>query len=437
MSEYKKDSLTLTGAVSLGTGVMIGAGIFALLGQVAEFAGDLFPFAFLGGAVIAGFSAYSYVKMSNAFPSAGGIAMYLQKAYGKSTFTAFAALLMALSMIINESLVARTFANYTLQLFGTEGGMAVPLLAVGLVVFAFLVNIAGNRVIGALSKVTAAIKIGGILAFAAAALWAAGFDFGAAGAVQTSQLDSFIAGTALAILAYKGFTTITNSGAEVVHPERNVGRAIMISLAICLVVYMAVCLAVSSALTIPEIVAARDYSLAEATRPALGDYGLWFTVGIAIIATTSGILASMFAVSRMLTMLTEMKLIPHSHFGMPGDIHQHLLVYTAVCAALLAALFDLGRIAALGAIFYLLMDIIVHWGVLRHLRRDVGARAPILITALVLDATALVAFVVVKVRSDPLIALIGLSGIAAIFAFEWFYLAPLRDVGKEGGVQGD
>jgi hypothetical protein len=61
------------------------------------------------------------------------------------------------------------------------------------------------------------------------------------------------------------------------------------------------------------------------------------------------------------------------------------------------------------------------------LRRDVGAKAPILVTALVLDAVALVAFVAVKLQSDPLIPLIGISGIAAIFAFEWFYLGPLRD----------
>jgi amino acid transporter len=424
---YEKNSLTLIGTVAMGTGVMIGAGIFALTGQVAELAGSWFPLAFLMAAVVSGFSAYSYIKVCNKYPSAGGIAMVLERAYGKGTVTAAAALLMALSMIISESLVARTFANYTLQLFGIKGGIAVPLLAVGLVVFAFLVNIAGNKVIGALSKVTAIIKIGGILAFAGAALWVAGFDFKPPSADSFSQIESFIAATAIAILAYKGFTTITNSGGEVVNPERNVGRAIMISLAICLVVYMAVALAVSSALSIPEIIAARDYSLAEAARPALGQYGVWFTVGIAIIATTSGILASMFAVSRMLTMLTEMKLIPHSHMGMPGDIHQHLLVYTAVCAALLAALFDLSRIAALGAIFYLLMDMIVHWGVLRHLRRDVGAKAPILVTALVLDAVALVAFVAVKLQSDPLIPLIGISGIAAIFAFEWFYLGPLRD----------
>lgn len=79
---YKKGSITLGGAVAMGTGVMVGAGIFALTGQIAQLAGPLFPFAFIAGAIATGFSAYSYVKMSNAWPSSGGIAMILQKAYG-------------------------------------------------------------------------------------------------------------------------------------------------------------------------------------------------------------------------------------------------------------------------------------------------------------------------------------------------------------------
>lgn len=85
MDNYKKDRLTLKGTVDLGTGVMIGAGIFALLGQVAELSGTWFPYIFVIGAIISGFSAYSYIKVSNAYPSAGGIAMILLKAYGKTT----------------------------------------------------------------------------------------------------------------------------------------------------------------------------------------------------------------------------------------------------------------------------------------------------------------------------------------------------------------
>ncbi|MEQ9145623.1 MAG: APC family permease [Parvibaculaceae bacterium] len=427
---YKKDSLSLLGAVAMGTGVMIGAGIFALTGQVAEFSGGLFPLAFLLAAIISGFSAYSYVRMSNAYPSAGGIAMYLQKAYGRGTMTGASALLMAFSMIINESLVARTFGTYTLQLFNVgENSILVPVLAVGLIVAAFLVNIAGNKVIGALQQVTALLKIGGIAAFAVAALWAAGLSFEPAsdGIGDKTSPGSFLAGVALAILAYKGFTTITNSGAELKDPHKNVGRAIIISLLICLVVYLLVAFAVGSNLSVSEIVEAKDYSLAEAARPALGQYGVWFTIAIAIIATASGIIASIFAVSRMLAMLTDMEIIPHRHFGMPGTIQKHTLVYTVVLAGLLAAFFDLSRIASLGAIFYLVMDIAIHWGVLRHLKDDVKASAAVLITAIVLDLIVLGAFVVMKAAVDPLIIWVGFGGIALIFGLERLFLQSRRN----------
>ena len=80
-------------------------------------------------------------------------------------------------------------------------------------------------------------------------------------------------------------------------------------------------------------------------------------------------------------MLTDMKLVPHSHFGMPGSIQKHTLVYTIVAAMVLTVFFDLGRIASLGAIFYIVMDIAAHWGILHRLRREIGANAAILVTA--------------------------------------------------------
>lgn len=429
-SHYRANSLTLAGTVAMGTGVMIGAGIFALTGQVAEQAGAAFPAAFLLAAVISAFSAYSYIKVTRKYPSAGGIGMILFRAYGASTVTGAAALLMAFSMIINESLVARTFGTYTLQLFDFPApGWAVPALALALIAVAFLINIAGNQLIGTVSKVSAALKIGGILAFAGAALWASGIDVAQATSRSAGGvgMSGFLAGTALAVLAYKGFTTITNSGDEVRNPERNVGRAIMVSLGICLVVYMLVAIAVAASLPIPEIIAARDYSLAQAARPALGDAGAYFTIGIAIVATVSGLLASIFAVSRMLAMLSEMQIIPHSHFGMSGDVQRHTLIYTVVTAALFAVLFDLSRIASLGAIFYLIMDMIVHWGVFRHLREDVGAKAAILICAIALDAMVLVALIVIKVSQDYVILVVALAAMTLMFALERFYLNRRRD----------
>lgn len=75
-NDHEKNSITLPGAVAMGTGVMIGAGIFALTGQIAELAGALFPLSFILGAVVTAFGAYTYIKMSNAFPTAGGIALF-------------------------------------------------------------------------------------------------------------------------------------------------------------------------------------------------------------------------------------------------------------------------------------------------------------------------------------------------------------------------
>ncbi len=426
MDNYKKDSLTLKGAVALGTGVMIGAGIFALLGQVAELSGTWFPYIFIVGAIISGFSAYSYIKVSNAYPSAGGIAMILMKAYGKTTLTAAASVLMALSMVINESLVARTFGSYTLQLFNVgENSLWVPTLGVTLLILAYIINVSGNKIIGRTSQFMAVIKIAGIIVFAIGGLWAAHFALGDLLPVTSDTTDysaaSYIGAIALSILAYKGFTTITNSGGEITKPGKNVGRAIIISLLICTVVYFLVAIAVNSSLSIPEIVNAKDYSLAEAARPAFGKYGLYFTVGIAIVATISGVIASIFAVSRMTAMLTDMKLIPHSHFGMSGSIEKHMLIYIVVIAITFTIFFDLTRIASIGAIFYLVMDMIVHWGVFKHLRKDVKANGLVLITALILDFIVLSAFLWIKVGSDIFVVIVSAIGIALVFTGEkWF-----------------
>ncbi len=339
---------------------------------------------------------------------------------------------MYFSMVINESLVARTFGTYSLQLFdiGPDTWL-VPALGVGLLSFAFLVNVLGNRFIQSLSLVTAFIKIGGIAVFALAGLWVSGLSFESVSvSPRETTAGGFLAGTALAILAYKGFTTITNSGEEIRDPHRNVGRAIVISVSLCLALYLLATLAIGGTLTIDEIVAARDYALAEAARPAFGDYGLWFTVIFAIVATVSGVIASVFAVSRMLAMLTEMQLVPHSHLGMPGSIQRHTLVYTVILAMALTVFFDLSRIASLGAIFYIIMDILIHWGVLRHLRREIDAKAWVLVSAIVLDLIVLAALLVVKAQTDMLVIWASLLGLIVIFAGERYFIRARGDAGR-------
>jgi hypothetical protein len=179
----------------------------------------------------------------------------------------------------------------------------------------------------------------------------------------------------------------------------------------------------SSNLSLSEIIETQDYSLAAAARPALGEAAVAFTVILAMLATDGGIIASVFAVSRMLAMLTEMKLVPHRHFHMPGSLQKHTLVYTIVFGLVLTAFFDLSRIAALGIILYLIMDIAIHWGVLRHLKESVSANPIILVIAILLDAIVLLGFIWVKATSDPFVLMIAGVVMAIILLGEWMFLA--------------
>jgi len=429
MENTSKSKLSLLGSVSLGTGVMIGAGIFVLMGQIAELVGNLFPLAFLAGAVVVGFSAYSYVKFSSVYPSAGGIAMFTRKAYGPGTMAGTFALLMYVSMVIAESLVARTFGNYTLRLFDLEAtNFLVPVLGIMLLAVAYIINISGNKIIERTANITAVIKITGISVLALAGLAFADFQIidtwqGENERLKNAGAFNFIAALALSILAYKGFTTITNQGGDIVDPSRNLGRSIVLSVLICTVIYTLLALAVASSLTVDEIIRAKNYALAAAAEPVFGDWGLILTVLLAIIATVSGLIASIFSASRMLTMLSEMKQLPKLYRGFqnPG------LVFTVILAIVLTALFDLTRIASIGAIFYLVMDIAIHWGLFRYLIGETKANPVIPLIAIVVDVVILVAFILLKFNTDPFIVYVALIGFLLILVVQRAFMTTHTD----------
>ena len=150
--------------------------------------------------------------------------------------------------------------------------------------------------------------------------------------------------------------------------------------------------------------------------------GLYLTVALAIVACVSGVIASVFAVSRMLAMLVKMKLVPYKDVGIPGRRQYTTLTYTIVFAALLALFFDLSRIAALGALFYLVMDAAIHWGVLTKLRSKLGANALVVVIALVCDIALFAGLTASKAGSDPTVLAFAGIGFVVIFGGEWLYL---------------
>jgi amino acid transporter len=426
----KNDKLSLLSSISLGNGVMIGAGIFVLMGQIAELVGDLFPIAFIAGAVVVGFSSYSYVKFSNAYPSSGGVVKFLNKSYGPGTTTGLFSLLMYISMVVSESLVAGTFGAYTLRLFPERFADYAPILGVLLLVVAYIINVLGNKAIGSTATITAIIKVAGIALLAIAGLVVSGFAdiTGSYIPKNTEALPqgfAFLAALALSILAYKGFTTITNQGGDIKNPHKNLGRSIVFSILICTLIYVALALAVAGGLSIPEIIEAKDYALAAAAKPIFGEWGSWITIAIAIVATFSGVLASVFSASRLLAMLSNMKQVPS--INRMGNFKNPAILLTVSLAIILTALLDLTRIASIGAIFYLIMDIAIHWGLFRHLRKKVDFMPIIPVIAIVLDIVILAAFLYTKYLNDPLVLIVAAIGIILILVAERFFMISHTD----------
>ncbi|WP_282030736.1 APC family permease [Winogradskyella eximia] len=427
--------LSLLGSISLGTGVMIGAGIFVLMGQIAELVGDLFPIAFIAGALVVGFSSYSYVKFSNTYPSSGGVAKFLTKAYGPGTLAGSYSLLMYVSMVVAESLVAGTFGAYTLRLFPKEYAGYASVLGVFLIVLAYIINISGNKIIEATATLTAIIKVIGIALLAISGLVISGLPTITGNFITTNSQTlpegfGFIAALALAILAYKGFTTITNQGGDIKKPHKNVGRSIIISIVVCTIIYVILALSVSGALTIEEIIIAKDYALAAAAKPVFGEWGSILTIFLAIIATVSGVIASVYSASRMLGMLGNMKQVPN--LNRIKKLKNPSLVFTVSLAILLTILFDLTRIASIGAIFYLIMDIAIHWGLFRYLKKEVKFNPVIPIIAILMDVIILSAFIYMKYLNDPFVLIVSAIGIILIFLSQYIFMKSHTD--KDGNM---
>jgi len=428
--------LSLLGSVSLGTGVMIGAGIFVLMGQIAELVGDLFPIAFIAGAIVVGFSSYSYVKFSNAYPSSGGVAKFLTKAFGPGTAAGSFSLLMYISMVVAQSLVAGTFGAYTLRLFPEEYSGYASILGVALIGLAYIINISGNKIIEATATFTAIIKVAGIALLAISGLIISGLPTITGNYVATNSQAlpegfGFVAALALSILAFKGFTTITNQGGDIKNPHKNVGRSIIISIAVCTIIYVVLALSVAGGLSIEEIIVAKDYALAAAAKPLFGEWGSILTILLAIVATVSGVIASIYSASRMLGMLGNMKQVPD--MNKMKKLKNPSLIFTVSLAILLTILFDLTRIASIGAIFYLIMDIAIHWGLFRYLKKEVKFNPIIPIIAIVMDIVILSAFIYLKYVNDPFVLVVAGIGIALVFLFQFLFMKSHTD--KDGNMK--
>ncbi len=289
-------------AVTLsGIGIILGAGIYALLGEAAGMAGNAVWLTFAIAAAIAAFSALSYAELSSIFPRAGAEFEYVSHAFGRR-LAFVVGWLIILSGILGAATVSLGFAGYFSELVG------LPVIPSAILITLVLAGILliGVRETARAAIVMTLIEAGGIVMVILIGLPYLGrVDYFA----MPQGIPGLLQASALVFFAYMGFEEIVKLSEETKNPERTIPLALMIALAVSILLYILVALSVVY-VEHPEVLDASAAPFAEVAAEALGPEAFVVVSAIALFATANTVLLMLLAASRIAYGMAESASLP-------------------------------------------------------------------------------------------------------------------------------
>ena len=284
-----------------GVGIILGAGIYALIGKAAELAGNSVWIAFALAALIAVFTGLSYAELSSIFPRASAEYEYTNRAFGKRLAFVIGWLII-FSGVIGASTVALGFGGYFEALTGAS---ALP-SAVLLILVLSIILLWGIKISAWFAIVFTLIETVGLLIVIC-------IGVPHLGSVDYLDMPNGLRGVfeaaALIFFAYMGFEEMVKLSEETRDPERNMPLALMAALAITILLYILVALSVVSVVP-PEVLAASAAPFAEVAAEALGPEAFVVLSAIALFATANTVLLMLLAASRIAYGMAESASLP-------------------------------------------------------------------------------------------------------------------------------
>ena len=243
-----KNRISIIAAISIGIGGMIGAGIFSILGVVAQASGAAMWLSFLIGGVVALFSTYSYAKLGAKFPSAGGAVEFLIKGWGSGTTSGGLNLFMWVGYVIAIALYAQGFSSYALTFFSVEASpVLTKAVAAGAVILFTIINMLGAGDVGKAETFIVAVKVSILVVFAGAGLFF--IEPSNLAPVHWNSTEYIFFGAGVLFIGYEGFGLITNAAGNMDNPSKSLPKALYLAVFIVILIYLAVSITVSGNLT--------------------------------------------------------------------------------------------------------------------------------------------------------------------------------------------
>lgn len=420
-----KDSekIGLLEAISIGIGGMVGGGIFAVLGLAVSLAKGGTPVAFLVAGILAMLTCYSYVKLSGAYPDNGGTVKFINQGFGKTVFSGGANNLLWISYIIMLSLYASAFGSYAPNLFKIfpEGRMNFHIYASAIIIFATGINYYSIKIVGKVESFAVVIKLVILVTFVALGAYAL------IGNENISQLNiqnwenpiKLFAGGMVIFVAYEGFELIANAAPDIRNPKKNIPRAYYIAVGFVILLYILIAIITVGTLPFKEISTAKDYVLAEAAKPMLGQTGFVIITITALISTFSAINASLLGGSRVNYEIAEDEELPknflYQFWAKPIG-----LMITAVSTLTLTNILKIESISTAGSISFILIFGVVNFVAFKK-SEDINGNKVIPLIGFILCGIAVVSLIIEQ-YSDNQVGIFTAAGII-IFCFvaEYFY----------------
>ncbi len=340
MAKLKKE-LTLFTATLYGVGIILGAGIYVLIGQGAALAGNSIWLAFVFSAFLAAFTGLSYAELSGMFPRDAAEYVYTNKGFRKPPLAFAVQWIMLFAIIVSATAVAVGFGNYFSVLFSLQPvgilGLELPpnlLAAAVLLLVMSVLNYIGIRESARYNIVSTLIEVSGliiIIAIGALFFGKANVDFFS----SPAGIPSILSAAALIFFAYIGFEDLVNFSEETKNARKTIPRALVLSIIISTILYILVSLS-SVAVLGSEALASSNAPLASVVDAAFPNTGFTLSI-IALFATSNTVLALLIVASRMLYGLGCNKILPSecAKVGARGT------PYISICVVFLLSLLAL------------------------------------------------------------------------------------------------
>lgn len=330
--------------VLYGLGTTIGAGIYALVGEIANVAGYYAPVSFFIAALLAGLTAISFAELCGRFPRAAGAALYVKQGFSSERLSTLIGLLVIAAGLVSAAALVNGFVGYLNQFISLDRTMTIVIVTVLLAVIASW-GIAESVTIASIITV---IEIGGLLLVIAVS----------AGSLATlpdrwtelippadiTSLNVIYLGAVLSFYAFIGFEDMVDVAEEVKDVKRNLPRAILLTLSITTLIYMLLMVTAVLSLT-PAELASSEAPLSSIYEHHMGEKAVIVSF-IGMLAIINGALIQIIMAARVLYGMSSRGQLP----SVLSKIHPRTrtpLIATVLAAALVLALALTGRLASL------------------------------------------------------------------------------------------